>query len=100
VAKIEQDREEHRHNSRVEREKERERFEADLIEKKIKREKTFKMSEKTVQDTIGVKIMTIVALIYLPSTFVAVSLKCHVQASTRIANYVWILFRLFYKRVS
>lgn len=91
VAKIEQDREEQRHNERAEREKERialeterererlervkerEKLEADLIEKKIKREKTFRMSEKTVQDTIGVKIMTIVALIYLPSTFVAVS---------------------------
>jgi len=84
VAKIEQDREEQRHNERaerekerialeIEREKEREKLEADLIEKKIKREKTFRMSEKTVQDTIGVKIMTIVALIYLPSTFVAVS---------------------------
>lgn len=63
-------------------------------------EKMFKMNRKAVQDTIGVKIMTIMALIYLPSTFVAVSLKYHLQASTRIADYVWILFRLFYKRVS
>jgi hypothetical protein len=42
--------------------------------KRLERKKTIAMNEKTVRDTVGVKIMTIVALLYLPSTFVAVSL--------------------------
>ncbi|KAF8250378.1 hypothetical protein K440DRAFT_159332 [Wilcoxina mikolae CBS 423.85] len=49
---------------------------ADLAEKReIDREKTIAMNEKTVRDTVGVKIMTVVALLYLPATFVAVSLR-------------------------
>jgi len=59
---------------------------ADLAEMRQKdREKTMAMSEKTVRDTVGVKIMTVVALLYLPSTFVAVSLQklatCMVERS-------------------
>ncbi|KAF8250381.1 hypothetical protein K440DRAFT_659399 [Wilcoxina mikolae CBS 423.85] len=75
VAKIEQDREERRHEERVERDRERMAIETERINREITRKKTFRMSEKTVQDTIGVKIMTIVALIYLPSTFVATFLQ-------------------------
>jgi len=96
VAKIEQDREEHRHvkreteraereTQRIEREKQRTDLETQRLERehrRLERKKTFRMSEKTVQDTIGVKIMTIVALIYLPSTFVAVGLNSYLHVAS------------------
>lgn len=49
---------------------------------RFQHKKAMAMKEKTVRDTVGVKIMTIVALCYLPFTFVAVSLS--IDPSTRI----------------
>ncbi|KAF8537790.1 hypothetical protein BDD12DRAFT_845248 [Trichophaea hybrida] len=98
VAKIEQDREQRRHEERVERDRERIALENERLITKIRREKTFKMSEKTVQDTIGVKIMTIVALIYLPSTFVATFLQAGIITFKRDDNTVPALPGLQFKQ--
>ena len=68
-----------------------------LAKNMIMRQKSFKlgqeanaMGKKTARDSVGVKIMTILALFYLPATFVTVSLLnlLHSESALHAYNFI------------